>query len=503
MFGEVMRQRIGCWAAMLAVLGLVLGLASTALAGPLGTSVNPILWLDAGTGVIPDDGFGNFLWQDQSGGGHDATQSTAAYKPTPVLGVINGKPVVRFDGTGDSLSIPDHNDLDIGTGAGKGWTGFFVYNKAADSAQRHFVHKATSTGGGSADTDYTIFKEAGVPTSVYGTGSSGDAGAWMRFTEPPEGAFHVLAADLNQTGSTSGTKRVWANGSLIGQATYANKRPATSDPLFIGRHPNAGLPTQYNFKGDIAEVIVFNSALSYLDRFTVQSYLQGKYAMPLPPRPIDDVSASASSYFPIPGIPERQNPIHAVSGAGLTETWHTNNQSFTMWHSAQYDIDGAYITIDLKQNHDLMPTDTLRIWNYNHIAGTNDYTTRGMRDVEFSYLADDGGPVLTDTVDPVGGPFTPIDAQIVDQGGNEVAVLNQATGSDTYWQYDTVNFGQIITARYIRITALGGIGVGNWGDVNFVGLSEVQVFAVPEPGTLVLLGLGLVGLALFGRQRKR
>ena len=304
---------------------------------------------------------------------------------------------------------------------------------------------------------------------------------------------------------------------------------------------------------------------------------------------ITDVSASASSYLPDKTNPERENPIKVVNGAGLTYPEHTNNKLLpegepdygSFWHTGtldRYTHDGAWFLIDLKQDYQLDPDTTLKIWNYNSTDGGSWMTglNRGMRAVEFSYLADDGGPVLSlgysqipgdvnsdgvvnvddaailaaNWLADVGGDwrkgdintdgvvndldatllatnwqmvaggasggvngvlpsgtFTNVNATIFDHTGTEVDVLTKATGLETYSEYDTVAFGTSVTARYIKMTVMGGTGVGNYGDANFTGLSEVQAFSsdtatvVPEPTIAVLLSsvFATLLLALYRR----
>ena len=67
------------------------------------------------------------------------------------------------------------------------------------------------------------------------------------------------------------------------------------------------------------------------------------------------------------------------------------------------------------------------------------------------------------------------------------------------------------TAKFVRFTAHPLLGTttdppadynsasGNWGDATRLGLSEVEFFVVPEPSTLVLLGIGMLGLAACRR----
>jgi len=51
-----------------------------------------------------------------------------------------------------------------------------------------------------------------------------------------------------------------------------------------------------------------------------------------------------------------------------------------------------------------------------------------------------------------------------------------------------------ISTDMLRFTGVGGDG--------YYSVTEIQAFAVPEPGTLALLGIGLLGLALSRRSKK-
>ena len=44
-------------------------------------------------------------WKDKSGKGNHASQSTAANQPTLTASGLNGKPLITFDGTKDSLRL--------------------------------------------------------------------------------------------------------------------------------------------------------------------------------------------------------------------------------------------------------------------------------------------------------------------------------------------------------------------------------------------------------------
>jgi len=159
---------------------------------------------------------------------------------------------------------------------------------------------------------------------------------------------------------------------------------------------------------------------------------------------------------------------HGVSAAG--NMWTSDG----IYESTDYD---PYITYDLGG---VVNVETMRIWNYNE-AGLSGF---GPKDVEVF-----AGPTL---------------ASMSSQG---LFGLLQATELGTYTGEDVdVSFAGV---RYVMFDILNnhdGAVFDGTGQIpgadgrSLTGLSEVRFVvtsaAVPEPATLVLLGLG--GLALFG-----
>src|SRR5205814_4458415 len=71
------------------------------------------LWLIADAGVTAGAGGKVTAWQDQSGNGNNASQTTADQSPLLVNDAINGKPVLRFDGIDDFLQVADSDSVSI------------------------------------------------------------------------------------------------------------------------------------------------------------------------------------------------------------------------------------------------------------------------------------------------------------------------------------------------------------------------------------------------------
>jgi hypothetical protein len=90
-----------------------------------------VLWLKADAGITQSGGYVS-AWADQSGNGKDFTQGTASKQPAYVTGVLNGKPVVRFDDSDDGMA----SSLNLSAP----YTVFIVFNRTvAASASRRAI----------------------------------------------------------------------------------------------------------------------------------------------------------------------------------------------------------------------------------------------------------------------------------------------------------------------------------------------------------------------------
>lgn len=229
---------------------------------PLPALANLRLWLRADKGVTDTAGAVSG-WGDQSGNFNNAQQSTDAQQPALVTDAVNGHPVLRFDGVDDSLVINHSPSLAI-TGD---ITSFFVV-KFDDFATFRAVWAKTNVNF-PAPTDFYTLPDSGVPRLLRGNGG-GSLASVDGVTAPIAGEFALIGFDMTGT-----IMRQFFNGELNGEADVVVLTGDSGAPLYIGTRGD-----QFTrMKGDIAEVILYDAALSEEDRATVTTYLTNRYAI--------------------------------------------------------------------------------------------------------------------------------------------------------------------------------------------------------------------------------
>lgn len=213
------------------------------------------LWLDANdTETITLNSNTVSSWNDKSGNGYHVSQSTATNQPTYTYSALNSKNVVRFDGANDVLT----NTTDTPVGGSTNRTVFVVFNHNSGIIKYPFVlGNSTSTG-----------QAFGISQEIAVRVNSGS----RKWSTAVDSTHAIVTIVLDGTSTTD--LSAWKNGSSLTVSSTAVQTINTAAGFIIGNGPSGG-----NLQGDVAEIIVYNSALSTSDRQSVESYLSTKWGI--------------------------------------------------------------------------------------------------------------------------------------------------------------------------------------------------------------------------------
>ncbi len=227
-----------------------------------------IFWLDGddvdGDGIAEGAGettnnATEFLWVDKSSTGGIQRQGGDAFEPTHAVGALNGRSVVAFDGDDHTLSFTDPRP--------RGYqTTFVVYQDQATKPWTTPIgDNDPRTGGGSFhgnNTEGTIFNGTftAVETREGDSYRNGVLTSWPDLARPDDYVIdaHVATAPLRSTVAPT---------------------PGLDDWLFIGTDDARNLWPQRGIEGGIAEVVMYDNALSTRQLDDVGTYLQDKWGL--------------------------------------------------------------------------------------------------------------------------------------------------------------------------------------------------------------------------------
>jgi hypothetical protein len=182
-------------------------------------------------------------WSDSSGKGNDVTQAGGGFQPEVVLNAQNGLSVVRLDGVDDYM---DSSTTSYTVGS--------VFSVASYAF-------ASFPGGGSG------YK------GLYGGDNSSD-GIYLTGATNSTNWYTSELDSQYLNGGSSTTALTAANAFNLYSGT--DSTPATLNGHSIGH--DRGDPNR-SWAGDIAEIIVYDEALSEFDRQGVEVYLDEKWGL--------------------------------------------------------------------------------------------------------------------------------------------------------------------------------------------------------------------------------
>lgn len=436
---------------------LILLLPKTLLAqvGPagVGTAASNILWLDASRGVTLT-GEAVSKWNDASGNGNHAAQTTATQRPLLSTNSINGYPSILFDNDQvnyDFLTVPDNSTLE----GMSGLTGFVVYRLLAGtvtSAPRCFFSKRNGVDIQEAY-DWFLWNNGtnlvqnldidNTNNRVSSTGNYVPGNTYLNgFT------YHGAApSDANDQTLYDGNATV---GSHIESTTSI---PNYTSDLHIGilkGHTGTGANVS-RFNGHISEIILYNKVLNDAQRIIVNNYLSAKYNTPL----------SSLDLYRQDNVAQG-NYDHDVAGIGRTTAANTqldsrgsgivlinnpsglDNNEFLLWGHDNATL-GAWGVWDF-------PATTqgrlARVWRVSEVSNTGTAIDVGNVDMTFdlngmgAVIASDLRLLVDTDNDGIFADETPIAGATNMGGGNYRFAAVSALVNGRRFTLGTINYGQ-------------------------------------------------------------
>ncbi len=204
-------------------------------------------------------------WPDASGNGDDATQSNSSQRPTFVTGTLNGLPVVRFNSANQTyLSFP------------RPVSGDFTIICVFQSTQGLNSGNLYYQGAGFVNGEVAgVVNDFGTCLFANGSICAGTGNPDVAVTSGPgfnDGHPHIFTFTRQRT---TGNVALYVDGALAGTTTGGRQSLTAPAQLVLGAQQ-----TLLNYlTGDIAEVKIYNAALSDTDRTADESSLKCKYAL--------------------------------------------------------------------------------------------------------------------------------------------------------------------------------------------------------------------------------
>ncbi len=242
----------------------------------------PVLWLEGDAGRTPGPG-GIATWLDQSGHGHHALQPEAVRQPAVSGAALNGHDALSFDGADDFLGFTGTSSMNevtmavvVRLQAGATGNAYYPLLLGGDpniTGRYYGIEARNAFSGSSADV-----------MDIFG-GFSNDA----RATSTGISAFGQWRILVIRTAHTMGTTTVRVNGADAAMSLTGSDVPID---LTLGNANGTGFGgvggTSHIAPGyakcDVAEVLVYDRALSDAEQGQVESYLSAKYDVRLFPQ---------------------------------------------------------------------------------------------------------------------------------------------------------------------------------------------------------------------------
>ncbi len=254
---------------------------------------NCLAWYDASdANTLTTNGTGQVIsWANKGTAGValNAVQITEGSGPTLVAAALNGKPVLSVDGT---TGLRTANNVGI---SGAQNRTLFAVGKRKNSGNMCFAH----IGNGTNNLSFGIISQ---PTYLFAYTWSAD----ILFASRANDVYEIYDFMISDN---YGTANMISGGTLSSGARSLTPNTINT-PLYLGsRFSDTG-------QGNLAEVILFNRALTQAERISVEAYLRAKWFLSGEASALaaDTVTLAAGAVLDLDGT---RQALAGLSGSGL------------------------------------------------------------------------------------------------------------------------------------------------------------------------------------------
>jgi hypothetical protein len=239
---------------------LMFGFSALGQSGPggIGSSTENNFWLDANSlSMLDNENIAQFT--DVSGNNNTFTQLNSVKQPIYKTNIVNGMPVIRFDGVDDNMLSSSISALESSN-----VTWFIVYKQNVQktcgiiassyaSESKKWRSYALSNG---------VFKSVHYSPSIVHVGYNDNYSSF----------------NFSSSHATPGNMKVYKEGVLTQTKNSAYTTPSSHNFVALGSFASM----THFLNGDVAEAFVFNSSLNSLERIIIENYLGAKYNLTIP-----------------------------------------------------------------------------------------------------------------------------------------------------------------------------------------------------------------------------
>ena len=209
------------------------------------------VWYDASQITGKTSGNTISTWSDSSGNNRNVTQATPANQPTFQANVLNTYPVVRFNGSSNTMTSAA-TAIDLTSGGS-----MFLVTR---------INNTNPMG--------IFYYNGGTNGSFMDWYMGGGQARWEKGDTSPSNIASIYGnLSTNQFALLSGLdNKLYINGAFQGQSSASSYYSLSTNAITLGNYGGY-------YSGDLAEIVIYNKVLSSADRQVVEKYLNQKYSL--------------------------------------------------------------------------------------------------------------------------------------------------------------------------------------------------------------------------------